>query len=210
MADKREDHGELSPRTHSTPLLVFGIEFQCLGRSVSPHHPTISSLTSARCPSVQLNSEAIYLEIASDSTGPTALQDCSPFRCQSQAQVALPDYKSEVPMTPSLGLINLVAYRTWETHVLTRLPAYYKGFTWGLWINSQAKRCIGEGMGKGLHTSSLPHLLQAHHSNYMVGSPGNQSPRSTSYSLGLSLNLPSSRRLILLPWLEWSEVLPSV
>lgn len=127
MVDKREDHGELSPRTYSTPLLVFGIQFQCLGRAISPHHPTINSLTSARCPSVQLNSEAIYLEMASDSTDPTVLQDCSPFRCQFQAQVPLPGYKSEVPMTPSLGLINLVAYRTWETHVVTRSPAY-KGY----------------------------------------------------------------------------------
>ena len=91
-------------------------QFQCVGRLSTA---TGNSVTPAGCPTVQLNSDTVYPEIASDSTGeglsPTRLlSPLCPLPRQPQRPITSPDchlcfwptgYRLEVPMTTSLGFL---------------------------------------------------------------------------------------------------------
>ena len=92
-----QQHGEYSPFNSS------GHGVPCTTMQVS---------IPAGCLTLQFDSDTIYLEIASDPTS----EGTSPTKLASpslQMPIASPgvtcasDCKSELPMTPSLGLINL-------------------------------------------------------------------------------------------------------
>ena len=113
----------------------------------SPTHST-ALWTPAGCPTLTLLTQQSPQNIGWG----VSPQDCLPslvhFRGYSQAQDAnlcfwLTGDKSEVSTTPTLGSINL-AHRTQETHLLTRLQTYHKGY-WRMWINSQMKKYIWRG-----------------------------------------------------------------
>lgn len=121
-------------------------------------------LTPAGCSKIELNSDIIYLKILSDSTGQGA-KSYKTFSPTPELQTLVTNYhlcfsptsyRSEVPMTPSLCLINLLE---WPTEL--RKPVYsldyrfitkdIKGYRW----TSRWKRCIGQCMEKG-RWASMP------------------------------------------------------
>ena len=81
----------------------------CVGGGLPTHHQAMLR-TPLGCLTIQLSSDSDYLEIVSDSTG----RGLSPTRSPSSWKPrSLPahlrdDYKSEVSMTTSLGLVNLL------------------------------------------------------------------------------------------------------
>ena len=66
----------------------------------------------------------------------------------------LTGYKSEVPHNPLIGFnqFSRAAYRTQETHLLTRLLVYYREY-WSMRIKSQMKRYAGKVWNKGALSS---------------------------------------------------------
>ena len=117
--------------------------------------PSSNSLTPGGCPTIQLSSDSIYLKIASDSVGQVlSPKDCLPtphFRCQLQAQVITcvesTSYELEVLTAPSLGSINVLELFTKLREIFYLLDYWF--------IRNSQKRCIGQGMGKGLKASML-------------------------------------------------------
>ena len=97
------------------------------------HIPPSSYWTSSEFPTVWFNPDAVYWEKASDpiskGLGPIRLAPLlhipvSSTDCHLSWQTG---YKSEVPTTPSLGLINLPeGLIELRNLLLTRLPVYYK------------------------------------------------------------------------------------
>ena len=69
-------------------------------------------------------------------------------------------YRLEVPMTPSLGSINLLEWLTKLRKPVYLLDYWFiiKGYNSG---TARWKRCLGQCMGKG---TTLPCSLQVHHS----------------------------------------------
>ena len=119
------------------------------------------------CPTIQLNSVAIYLEITlyPQSYGLSLVRvpppQYSEVNCQHRL---LPiDYRLEVPITPSLGLINLLKWLTKLREILY-LPNYRFTVKWFNSRTARWKRCIGQGMGKLLRASkpSSQPLIRVH------------------------------------------------
>ena len=95
--------------------------------SVSDYHhaegfliPLSSSLTPAGCPTIQLNFDALYLDVASDptyygfgSTGPSSSPTSDPDHKSKLAPELLTNcYRGEVPTIPFLGSSNLLEWLT--------------------------------------------------------------------------------------------------
>ena len=120
------------------------------------------------------SSDTIYWDIASDSTdsglSPTRLP-LTPHQTLSQFQgvTCISDYRSEVPLSPSLGLINFI-------RCLTKLRKPVNSQDYQSIINEhnsgigRCKRCTGQGIRKGLRASTLcgstalPQFPQGHQS----------------------------------------------
>ena len=103
-------------------------------------------------PTIPLNSDSIYLERASDSTGsgfsPTRHKTPAHPPADTICKSCPTGYRSEVPTTPSLGYINFLKHLT-ELREIFHLLGYQfiiKGYNSGI---ARWKRCRGQGMGKG-------------------------------------------------------------
>ena len=132
---------------HPVPVFV-GVAF-------FPHQAILQK--PAGYPAIQLNSDAIYLEIVSDPTGLNSIspKHCSPPPCSQMLIESLDfhlgfwpiGYKLEVPKTPSLYPVNLLELLTelWNNYLLD----YWfimKGYNSGI---ARWKRYLGLGMEKG-------------------------------------------------------------
>ena len=148
---KRENRESLKRWPTFEQGSVFYTQFQW-GRGVS--HTNKNSQTAAGCPTIQLNSDTIYLEIASESTdwrlSPTRLPSTSDANHEPELSLVLLTSR-----TLSLGLINLLEWLTEFRETFYLLLDHWfiiKGY------NSRAarwKKCIGQGMGKGNRASML-------------------------------------------------------
>lgn len=107
--------------------------------------------TTAGCPTIQLNSNAVYLEMASDPSGKGSVtQDCTPtpthFRHQSEVHVITCAF--EVPTTSCSGSINLLEWLTEhrEASYLQNHQFIKQGHNSGA---ARWKRYVRPGTGKG-------------------------------------------------------------
>ena len=132
-------------------------QFQCVG-CFSSTHPSNSGTPNV-CPTIQLNSDTVYPEIASDSTG-EGLSPCSPLH-PPKIPVISPGchlgfwptgYRLEVPTTPSS--FNLLEWLTEsrESFYLLDYQFIIKDYNSG---TARSKRCIGQGMGEGCRALML-------------------------------------------------------
>ena len=142
---------------HPVPVCLVG----------GPPHQAILCLP-ARYPTIQLSSDAIYHPRASDSTGwrlsplrPSSTSDASHKPRCCHLSFWLTSYSLEVLRPPSgFHQFARAAHWTWETHFLTKLLVYHKGYL-RTQINSHMKRYTGEALNKG---ASAPMELGSCHS----------------------------------------------
>ena len=109
-----------------------------------PHRPILQ--IPAACPTTELSSNSIRLELALDPTG----EGLPPS--QAQRPITRPDPCTSKPHPPPLPLgliICAVPHRTQEGPLFTRSPVFDKRMQLG---NSQRKTSTGQGTGEGLAT----------------------------------------------------------
>lgn len=123
------------------------------------------SVTSAGCPTIQLNSDTFFSVIASDTTSypnPPPLMPVISTNCHMYNSNGLAN-SQEVPMTPSFGSINLLEWFTELREIFyiliyqLILKVYNSGTT-------SRKRLRGQSMGKrlGTYMPSLGMILSMH------------------------------------------------